>query len=75
MLPQTAMPAHLRALCTRLAAAAGHAMAPDAAIVNYYSPGSTMGGRAPRHLDSSHSLIALLIWCAVWCIKSGRARR
>ena len=57
---QTAMPAHLSALCTRLAAAAGHAMAPDAAIVNYYSPGSTMGGHVDdAELDLGRPLVSL----------------
>ena len=69
------MPSRLSSLCAALAGATGHPMEPQAAIVNYYHPKSTMGGHVDdAELDLSLPLVSLSLGLSAVFLCGGRTR-
>ena len=59
------MPRHVAELCDDLCAAIGSSMNAEAAIVNYYRPGDTMGGHVDdAETDRSLPLVSVSLGCS-----------
>jgi len=69
------MPRHLATVCDGLCAAIGVAMTAEAAIVNYYRPGDTMGGHVDdAEVDKTRPLVSVSLGCSAVFLVGGATR-
>ena len=69
------MPRHVAELCDDLCAAIGSSMNAEAAIVNYYRPGDTMGGHVDdAETDRSLPLVSVSLGCSAVFLVGGATR-
>ena len=69
------MPRHIGDLCDDLCAAIGSSMNAEAAIVNYYRPGDTMGGHVDdAETDRSLPLVSVSLGCSAVFLVGGATR-
>ena len=69
------MPRHVAELCDDLCAVIGSSMNAEAAIVNYYRPGDTMGGHVDdAETDRSLPLVSVSLGCSAVFLVGGATR-